>query len=110
MEDDKHKLAELAELCGLRHEKIHGAIHVWIYNTDMADWVAWNPFTNIEHAMMVLKTFDIWKIECVDDLYFCQISKLSERCDGYEILGAVQLETLCEAICYACLCAKEKEG
>ena len=50
MNDDKRKLAEV---CGLKHEKINGIIHIWIYNTDMADWVAWYPFTNIEQAMMV---------------------------------------------------------
>ena len=105
MNDDKRKLAEL---CGIKLIKMS--------DLDKCEWVtgepnkAWDPFNNIEQAMMILNKFDMWKLECVDDLYFCQISKLSERCDGYEILGAVQLETLCEAICYACLCAKAKEG
>ena len=105
MNDDKRKLAEL---CGFQTVTMDNGDVIIIDR--LLDNIVWTPFTNIEQSMMVLKTFDMWKIECVDDLYFCQISKLSERCDGYEILGAVQLETLCEAICYACLCAKAKEG
>ena len=112
MEDDKRKLAELAELCGLERKTRSDFIDDYYSHIGKDDYVShldkWNPLTNTEQAMIVLKAFDMWKIECVDDLYFCQISKLSERCDGYEILGAVQLETLCEAICYACLCAKER--
>ena len=103
MNDDEKR--KLAELCGLKCETTNGVVHIWIYNTDVADWVAWNPFTNIEQAMTVAEKVFGW----FEFVRTRPVAVWEYRCDGAfssshgTIIKRGNGTSLSEAICRAAL-------
>ena len=101
MNDDKRKLAKLCVLVKIKRSK---TITVDMYQDEHGSLVfPWDPFTNIEQAIMVADKFYTWKVGR-DRLDSCYISHIRNFKDLFWGEGY----TPAEAICRAALSALEE--